>query len=692
MGSLEWNRGNLSSLAYARDGSFFIPNLQHENNMNEGGIKMTVVKITLRDGSIREVAKGTTLIELAKQLSGRLGKEVITATFNGNLTDLQFRLEEDGTVNFYTFESEEGKRVFRHTTAHMLAQAVKRLYPEVKLGIGPAIEKGFYYDFDRSESFKPEDLIAIEKEMMLIVKEKYPIERSVMSRFEAIEYFRAMGEFYKVELIEVLDETEQITVYKQGEFVDLCSGPHLLNTGIVKAFKLLSATGAYWRGDEKNKMLQRIYGVSFPKKSQLGEHIEKLEEAKRRDHNKLGRDLELFTTVDVIGQGLPLLMPKGAKIIQILQRFVEDEEENRGYLLTKTPMMAKSDLYKISGHWDMYRDGMFVIPNGDSEDDAFGLRSMTCPFQFYIYKAKPRSYKDLPMRFAETSTLFRNESSGEMHGLIRLRQFTISEGHLIVLPEQLEDEFKGVIHLINYMMSTLGIIEDVSYRFSKWDPNNPSKYVDGATQWEETQARMRTILDHLELDYEEAIGEAAFYGPKLDIQFKNVHGKEDTIITVQIDFTLPKRFDMTYIDQDGEKKYPFVIHRTSIGCYERTLAMMIEKYAGKFPAWLAPTQVKLLTLSDRHNEYADQIATELRLSGFRVEVDNRAEKIGYKIRETQLEKIPYMLIIGDEDLQKNCVSVRSRDLGKIGQMSLETFISTLHREVQTKSLNALFEL
>ncbi|MBF4692820.1 threonine--tRNA ligase [Fusibacter ferrireducens] len=651
---------------------------------------MTVVKITLKNGSIREVAKGTTMIELARQLSGRLGKEVIAATYNGILVDLQFSLEADGAVNFYTFEDEEGKRVFRHTTAHILAQAVKRIYPNVKLGIGPAIEKGFYYDFDLESSFKPDDLIAIEKEMAAIVKANYPIEKSVMSRLEAIHYFKEMGETYKVELIEALEATEQVTVYKQGDFVDFCKGPHLLNTGSVKAIKLLSATGAYWKGDQQNKMLQRIYGVSFPKKSQLESHIEKLEEAKKRDHNKLGRDLELFTTVDVIGQGLPLLMPKGAKIIQQLQRFVEDEEANRGYLLTKTPMMAKSDLYKISGHWNMYREDMFVIPNGVSEDDAFALRSMTCPFQFYIYKAKPRSYRELPMRYAETSTLFRNESSGEMHGLIRLRQFTISEGHLIVMPEQLEDEFKGVVDLINYMMSTLGIIEDVSYRFSKWDPSNASKYVGSVDQWEETQAKMRTILDRLQMDYEEAIGEAAFYGPKLDIQFKNVHGKEDTIITVQIDFALAERFDMTYTDREGEKKYPFVIHRTSVGCYERTLAMLIEKYAGKFPTWLAPTQVKLLTLSERHNAYANQIATELRASGFRVEIDDRAEKIGYKIREAQHEKSPYMLIIGDEDLQKNCVSVRSRDLGIIGQLSLEAFKSTLHEEVQTKSLKSIF--
>lgn len=653
---------------------------------------MTDVKITLKDGSIKEVTKGTTLLELAKQISGRLGKEVMTATLNDQLTGLDALLNEDASVKFFTFEDEVGKAVYRHTSAHILAHAVKRLYPEAKLGIGPAIEKGFYYDFGVAQPFKPEDLIEIEKEMDKIIKSKYEIIKLSMTRFEAINYFKGKNEPYKLELIEALPDDVEISFYKQGEFMDLCSGPHLLNTGDVKAIKLLSATGAYWKGDEKNEMLQRIYGVSFPKRSLLEAHLEKLEEAKKRDHNKVGRELDLFTTVDVIGQGLPLMMPKGAKILQILQRFVEDEEENRGYLLTKTPIMAKSDLYKISGHWDLYRDGMFVIPTGESEDDALALRPMTCPFQFYVYKTKQRSYRDLPMRLSETSTLFRNESSGEMHGLIRVRQFTISEGHLMVTPDQLESEFKGVVDLINYMMTTLGIIEDVSYRFSKWDPDNKGKYVGSFEQWEETQNAMRTILDHLNLNYEEAIGEAAFYGPKLDIQFKNVHGKEDTIITVQIDFSLAKRFDMTYVDQDGEKKHPIVIHRTSIGCYERTLAMLIEKYHGKFPAWLAPTQVKILTLSERHNEYANQVKIQLRKYGFRVEIDDRAEKIGYKIREAQLEKNPYMLIIGDEDANKGEVSVRSRDLGEIGSMPVDTFATTLHKEVITKSLRTCFEL
>jgi threonyl-tRNA synthetase len=643
--------------------------------------------LTLKDGSVREVEAGLSILEVAKSISGRLAKEAYAAEVNGKLVDLRYVLTEDCTLNICKFEDESGLEAFRHTSAHILAQAVKRLYPNAKLAIGPAIERGFYYDIDIDGTFKPEDLEAIEKEMQKIVSEKLPIERFELPREEAIAFCEQQGESYKVELIKDLPEDAIISFYNQGDFTDLCAGPHIMSTEDVKGVKLLSATGAYWKGDEKNKMLQRIYGVSFPKKSQLEAHLVMLEEAKKRDHNKLGRELELFTTVDVIGQGLPLLMPKGAKIVQILQRFVEDEEESRGYQLTKTPLMAKSDLYKISGHWNLYRDGMFVIPEGEEEDNALALRPMTCPFQFYIYKASQKSYRDLPVRLAETSTLFRNESSGEMHGLIRVRQFTISEAHLMVTPEQLEEEFRGVVDLVNYMMSTLGIIEDVSYQFSKWDPNNKGKYVGDPEQWEKTQDTMRMILDHLQLNYKEVEGEAAFYGPKLDIQFKNVHGKEDTIITVQIDFSLAERFDMTYIDKDGEKKRPIIIHRTSIGCYERTLAMLIEKYAGKFPTWLAPIQVKVLPISDKYQDYALSVQKSLKASGFRVELDDRAEKIGYKIREAQLEKVPYMLIVGEKEAQEGLVAVRSRTEGDLGQMQMVAFKDRIREEVEKRVLN-----
>ncbi len=646
-----------------------------------------MVKLTLKDGSVREIEAGLSVYDVAKSISGRLAKEAMAGVVDGDVVDLRYILTQDCQLEILKFEDEGGKDTFRHTSAHILAQAVKRLYPDAKLAIGPAIERGFYYDFDVAQPFKPEDLIAIEKEMAKIVSEKLAISRFELPREEAIGYCEKMEEPYKVELVKDLPVDAVISFYQQGDFVDLCAGPHLFSTEDVKGIKLLSATGAYWKGDEKNKMLQRIYGVTFPKKSHLEEYLLMLEEAKKRDHNKVGRELELFTTVDVIGQGLPLLMPKGAKIVQILQRFVEDEEERRGYQLTKTPLMAKSDLYKISGHWNLYRDGMFVIPDGPEEDDALALRPMTCPFQFFVYKASQKSYRDLPVRLAETSTLFRNESSGEMHGLIRVRQFTISEGHLMVMPEQLEDEFRGVVDLVNYMMTTLGIIEDVSYQFSKWDPNNKGKYVGDPEQWEKTQDTMRNILDHLGLDYKEAEGEAAFYGPKLDIQFKNVHGKEDTIITIQIDFSLAERFDMTYVDRDGEKKRPIVIHRTSIGCYERTLAMLIEKYAGKFPSWLAPVQVKVLPISDKYQEYAESVKLSLQNSGFRVELDDRAEKIGYKIREAQLQKIPYMLVVGEKEAEEGLVAVRSRIDGDIGQLTLEAFKAQLREEVENRVLN-----
>lgn len=646
-----------------------------------------MVKITLKDGSVREIEAGMSVLDVAKSISGRLGKEAMAGEINGEVVDLRHVIAEDCNLSILKFEDEGGKDTFRHTSAHILAQAVKRLYPNAKLAIGPSIERGFYYDFDVEQPFKPEDLETIEKEMAKIVSEKLAVSRFELPRQEALAYCEKQGEPYKVELIQDLPEDAVISFYQQGDFVDLCAGPHLLSTEDVKGIKLLSATGAYWRGDEKRKMLQRIYGVTFPKKSQLEEHLLMLEEAKKRDHNKVGRELELFTTVDVIGQGLPLLMPKGAKIVQILQRFVEDEEERRGYQLTKTPLMAKSDLYKISGHWYLYRDGMFLVPDGETIDDSLALRPMTCPFQFYVYKATQKSYRDLPVRLAETSTLFRNESSGEMHGLIRVRQFTISEGHLMVRPDQLEDEFRGVVDLVNYMMETLGIKEDVSYQFSKWDPNNKSKYVGDPEQWEQTQDTMRAILQHLELPFVEKEGEAAFYGPKLDIQFKNVHGKEDTIITVQIDFSLAEKFDMTYVDRDGEKKRPVIIHRTSIGCYERTLAMLIEKYAGKFPTWLAPVQVKVLPISDKYQEYSEQVLRELQRAGFRVELDDRAEKIGYKIREAQLEKVPYMLILGEKEAEGGHVAVRSRTEGDLGQMATADFIARLREEVEKRVLN-----
>jgi len=543
----------------------------------------------------------------------------------------------------------------------------------------------FYYDFDVEVPFTQEDLEKIEAEMKKIVKEKLPIERFELPREEAISLMKEMNQPYKVELIEDLPEGERITFYKQADFVDLCAGPHIPDTGRVKALKLLSSTGAYWRGDSKNKMLSRIYGTAYVKKSDLDEHLVRLEEARKRDHNKLGRELGYFTTVDYIGQGLPIMMPKGAKVLQLLQRFVEDEEEKRGYLLTKTPLMAKSDLYKISGHWDHYRDGMFVIGDEENDRETFALRPMTCPFQFQVYLADTRSYRDLPLRYNETSTLFRNEDSGEMHGLIRVRQFTISEAHIACRPDQLEDEFRDCLDLAIFMLDTLGLSDDVSYRFSKWDESDKEKYIGSAEQWEDTQKRMRQILDNIGIEYVEADGEAAFYGPKLDIQIRNVHGKEDTLITIQIDFQLAERFGMVYVDSDGSKKHPYVIHRTSIGCYERTLALLIEKYAGALPTWLSPTQVKILPISERHIEYAKSIQSKLSSAGVRCEVDLRNEKIGYKIRSAQVEKIPYMLVVGDKEMENSEVSVRQRAKGDIGAMSVDEFISKITEEIDTKA-------
>lgn len=576
-------------------------------------------------------------------------------------------------------------QTLRHSASHMLAQAVKRLYPDTKLAIGPAIDDGFYYDFDTEHTFTPEDLEALEKEMKKIAKENLKIERFELPRAEALELMK--DEPYKVELINDLPEDATISFYKQGDFVDLCAGPHVNYTSKVKAYKLLSATGAYWRGNEKNKMLQRIYGTAFLNKADLEAHLEQLEEAKKRDHNKLGRELELFTTVDYIGQGLPIMLPKGARVIQLLQRWVEDEEQKRGWQLTKTPLMAKSDLYKISGHWDHYKEGMFVLGDEEKDKEVFALRPMTCPFQYQAFLNRGRSYRDLPMRFNETSTLFRNEASGEMHGLIRVRQFTISEGHLMCTPEQLEEEFKGCLELTNYMLTTLGLIEDVSYRFSKWDPDDREKYIGTEEQWNEAQDTMEKILEDLNIDYKVGVGEAAFYGPKLDIQIKNVHGKEDTLVTIQIDQMLAEKFGMEYVDKDGTKKNPYIIHRTSIGCYERTLALLIEKYAGAFPVWLAPVQIKLLPIADRHLDYVYEIKKQLEANGIlRVEVDDRSEKLGYKLREAQLEKVPYMLVVGDKDIENNTVSVRSRKEGDKGAMAIDEFIKAVKEEIDTKRI------
>ncbi|MEG0596567.1 MAG: threonine--tRNA ligase [Oscillospiraceae bacterium] len=589
--------------------------------------------------------------------------------------------------NIYTFENETYRKTYWHTTSHILAQAMKRLHPDVKLAIGPSIDEGFYYDFDTPTPFTPEDLTALEAEMRNICKEKLPLERFELPRAEALKLMEERDEPYKIELINDLPADAALSFYKQGDFVDLCAGPHLDSTGRNKgnAIKLTSATGAYWRGDSKKKMLQRIYGISFPKKEELDAYLAQQEEAKKRDHNKIGRELEYFTTVDVIGQGLPILLPKGARVIQLLQRWVEDVEQQRGYLLTKTPLMAKRELYKISGHWDHYLDGMFIL--GDPHDETkecFALRPMTCPFQYQVFLNRMRSYRDLPMRLGETSTLFRNEDSGEMHGLIRVRQFTISEGHLVLRPDQLEEEFKGCLELAKHMLETVGLLEDCTFRFSQWDPNNTDKYEGTADQWNEAQAVMQKILDHLGVKYEIGIDEAAFYGPKLDVQCKNVFGKEDTIVTIQIDMLLAQKFGMEYTDQEGKKATPYIIHRTSLGCYERTLALLLEKYAGALPTWIAPEQVRVMPLTDRTADLAQKIAADLTAQGFRVETDLRNEKIGYKIREAQVEKVPYMLVIGDKEAEQGLVAVRNRADGDIGTMTPAAFAALLKKVVDEK--------
>ena len=644
------------------------------------------MKITLKDGSVLEYNETKTAADITKDISMGLFRNATCCKINGEVKDLRTVIDSDCNLEILTFDDKDGQKAFNHTASHIMAQAVKRLYPDAKLTIGPAIDNGFYYDFDVENSFSPDDLVKIEAEMKKIVKENPEINRFELPVDEAVALMESKNEPYKVELInEHAAKGEPISFYEQGEFVELCAGPHLMDMKNVKAFKLTQCTGAYWRGDEKNKMLCRVYGTAFPKASMLEDYLNALEEAKKRDHNKLGRELEIFTTVDYIGQGLPILLPKGTKIIQTLQRWVEDEEEKRGWLLTKTPLMAKSDLYKISGHWDHYQDGMFIMGDPEKDKEVFALRPMTCPFQYQAYLNKQRSYRDLPLRYDETSTLFRNEASGEMHGLIRVRQFTISEGHLMCRPYQLEDEFKSCLELTNYMMETLGLKEDLTYRFSQWDPDNREKYIGTKEQWDEAQGVMKNILDDLGIDYEIGIGEAAFYGPKLDIQIKNVFGKEDTLVTIQIDQMLAEKFGMEYVDSDGQKKNPYIIHRTSIGCYERTLALLIEKYAGAFPTWLAPVQVKFLPVADRHQDYCRELMSKLQAVGVRCELDDRSEKIGFKIRSAQLEKIPYMILVGDKDIEAGTISVRSRKNGDEGATTLDEFISRITVEIASKA-------
>ena len=639
--------------------------------------------ITLKDGSTLEFNSPVTVGEIAKTISEGLFRNAVCGKVDGELVDLSHVVEKDAEIQIVTLKDKEGLQVYRHTASHVLAQAVKNIFPTSKLAIGPTIETGFYYDIEFKTPITQQDLVKIESEMQDIIKSDLPIERLVYSKRDAVKIFKDFSEPYKVELINDLPAGSVISCYKQGDFMDLCRGPHLPSTGKIKAFKLTSVTGAYWRGDEKNKMLTRIYGTAFAKQSELEEHLAAIEEAKKRDHNKLGRDLGIFLTEEVVGQGLPILAPKGAKILQILERFVEDEEEKRGFMITKTPYMAKNDLYRISGHWDHYRDKMFIIGDENSPE-AMALRPMTCPFQYQIYKNGLKSYRDLPCRYSETATLFRKEASGEMHGLIRVRQFTLSDGHIVCTPEQIEEEFKRCLELSYYFLDCLGMREDVTFRFSKRGKTNKSKYIDNDKAWNETEALMKKILDNIGIEYVEADDEAAFYGPKLDVQARNVYGKEDTIITLQLDFAAAHSFEMTYIDENGNKQYPFVIHRSSIGCYERTLAMLIEKYAGAFPFWICPVQIKVMSLTERTAEYAKEITEKLLLSGLRAEVDNRNEKIGYKIREAQLEKVPYMIIVGDKEKEENKVSVRSRKDGDLGVMTLEEITSKLVEEDKSK--------
>ena len=668
--------------------------------------------ITLKDGSMKEYESPMSVYDIARDISEGLARMACVGEVDGKVVDLRTVVDRDATLNILTFESEEGKKAYRHTCSHVLAEAVKNLYPEAKMTIGPSIDNGFYYDFDMPPLTR-EELDKIEAEMKKIIKKGEKLESFTLPREEAIKMMAEREEPYKVELIQDLPEDAIISFYKQGDFVELCAGPHLMSTKQIKAFKLISTSGAYWRGDEHNKMLTRIYGTAYTKKSDLNEYLEYLEDIKKRDHNKLGREMDLFTTVDVLGQGLPLFMPKGTKIIQKMQRWIEDLEDYEwGYVRTRTPLMAKSTLYKISDHWYHYKDGMFVfgyenredlesvtseereikgledlpLIENDPDSNVYALRPMTCPFQYYVYKARQKSYRDLPYRMGETSTLFRNEDSGEMHGLTRVRQFTISEGHLVCTPEQINEEFKNCVKLAKYCLTTLGLENDVTYRFSKWDPEDSEKYLGTSEQWDNVEAAMRDILDEIGLDYTEATGEAAFYGPKLDIQAKNVYGKEDTMITIQLDMFLAERYDMYYIDRDGARKRPYIIHRTSLGCYERTLAWLIEKYAGKFPTWLCPEQVRVLPVSAKYADYAQEVYRELRKNGVDVTVDNSAERVGYKIRQAQLDKLPYMLVVGAQEEVDKTVSVRSRYAGDEGIKQLSEFVDKICKEIRTKEI------
>ena len=647
------------------------------------------MKIILKDGSSKEYDKSMSVYEIACDISEGLGRAACAGEVNGEVVDLRTVIDSDCELNILTFNDEAGKAAYRHTASHILAEAVKRLYPDAKCAIGPSIDTGFYYDFDMP-SLSREELDKLEAEMKKIIKEGAAIERFTLPRAEAVKFMEGREEPYKVELINDLPEDAEISFYSQGGFTDLCAGPHLMSTKGIKAFKLISSSGAYWRGSEKNKMLTRIYGTAFTKKAELEEYLAYLEDIKKRDHNKLGREMELFTTVDVIGQGLPLLMPKGAKIIQTMQRWIEDLEDNEwGYIRTKTPLMAKSDLYRISGHWDHYKEGMFVMGEEAEGKECFALRPMTCPFQYYVYKATQHSYRDLPLRYGETSTLFRNEDSGEMHGLTRVRQFTISEGHLIVRPDQMVEEFKNCLALAKHCLTVLGVEEDVTYRLSRWDPENPEKYIGNAETWNETEQSIRDVLNELNINYYEGVGEAAFYGPKVDIQAKNVYGKEDTMITIQWDALLAEQFDMYYIDQNGDKVRPYIIHRTSMGCYERTLAWLIEKYAGNFPTWLCPEQVRVLPISEKYADYAEQVNKNLKANGINSSVDNHSEKIGWKIRQARLERIPYMLVVGQKEEEEGLVSVRSRYEGDEGQKTLDEFINAICREIRTKEIRKI---
>lgn len=644
------------------------------------------MQITLSDGSLLTLPEGTTVAGIAQAIGEGLKKNAVAGEVDGALVDLSYAVRADARVRIITLKDKEGLDIYRHTCAHVLAQAIKSIYPTCSLAIGPTIENGFYYDVDFKTPITQDALATIEEEMKLIVKGNFRIERFELPRKEAVALMTKFNEPYKVQLIKDLPEDSVISFYRQGDFTDLCRGPHLPSTGMIKAFRLTSVTGAYWRGDSKNKMLTRIYGTAFAKKSALEEYLAQVEEAKKRDHNRIGRDLGYFTTVEAIGQGLPVMLEKGSKVLQVLQRFVEDEEYKRGYILTKTPLFAKSDFYKISGHWDHYRDGMFVMGEEGKDKEVFALRPMTCPFQFQVYLNKPRSYKDLPMRLAETSTLFRNEDSGEMHGLIRVRQFTISEGHIACTPDQVESEFRHCLDLSKFMLTAVGLQEDVYYRFSRRDPADKSKYIGSDEDWESVEGFMKKILDDFGIPYTEAKGEAAFYGPKLDIQMKNVFGKEDTLVTVQIDFQLAKRFRMLYTDAEGEKKYPYVIHRTSLGCYERTLALMLEKYAGALPLWVSATQVAVLDVSEKSEEYSREVFDRLLAAGIRPSKDLRSEKIGKKIREAQLEKVPYMLVIGEAEAADGEVSVRRRDKGDLGKMKLDDFVSLCLSQIRSREI------